>query len=48
MKIIRKGSDEFSRQNYPKLNLHEKRRFFFVNVDKVLIFGAKFQTTWKL
>ena len=46
MKIIRKGSDEFSRQNYPKLNLHEKR-IFFINVDMVLIFGAKFQTTWK-
>ena len=47
MKIIRKGSYEFSRQNYPKIEFTWKAEIFFVNVDKVLIFGAKFQTTWK-
>ena len=27
--------------------IYMKSGDFFVNVDKVLIYGAKFQTTWK-
>ena len=44
-------SSEKDKMNFPAKTIQNwiymKSGDFFVNVDKVLIVGAKFQTTWK-
>ena len=46
MKITRKVSFIFTAKTIQNW-IYVKSGDFFVNVDKVLIFGAKIQTTWK-
>lgn len=45
-------SSEKDHMNFPAKTIQnwiymKNGDFFFVNIDKVLIFGAKFQMTWK-